>query len=217
MKLTASQEQFFVKQARTNPEYFGKLFEAYYDQIFNYSLKRLMDSQAAADIASVVFFKAYKKLWQYKYRGLPFVAWLYTIAGNEIKNYYRDQKKFQVSTDYLKSEFGYEFQDSTDLEQELVEAQEKIDQKRLLQLVTKSLSTLKPDYQEVLSLRFFQNLKIKDISAITGKKEGTIKSLISRGVANLRTKLTGEDSGQLKGAKLLQQLSLKSVMNIKDK
>ncbi len=52
-------------------------------------------------------------------------------------------------------------------------------QKQLLQLSIK--------YQEVVALRYFEEKSIYEISAILGKKEGTVKSLLSRGLEKLRT------------------------------
>jgi RNA polymerase sigma-70 factor (ECF subfamily) len=41
-------------------------------------------------------------------------------------------------------------------------------------------------YQEVISLRFFEEKSIKEIADILGKNEGTVKSLLSRGLDKLR-------------------------------
>ena len=41
-------------------------------------------------------------------------------------------------------------------------------------------------YQEVLTLRYFENKQIKEISEILGKREGTVKSLLHRGLEKLR-------------------------------
>jgi RNA polymerase sigma-70 factor (ECF subfamily) len=46
---------------------------------------------------------------------------------------------------------------------------------------------LSPDYQAVISLRYFEKKSIKEICEILGKKEGTVKSLISRGIGKLRS------------------------------
>ncbi len=55
--------------------------------------------------------------------------------------------------------------------------------------VQKALKELLLKYQEVISLKYFENLKIKEISIVLNKKEGTIKSLLSRGISQLKEKL----------------------------
>lgn len=213
MKLSLSKEKELIERARHDPNAFGVVFDSYYEQIFNYSLRRLGDSNHAADITSIVFLKAYKNLWQYEFRGLPFLAWLYRIAGNEIKNFYRDQSKTAFSLTKMQQEYGIEWSDDTDYQQELDQAQEQVEASNNFNLVKKYLKELSVDYQEVLSLRYFEGYKIKDIAEITGKKQGTIKSLLSRGVAQLKNKIESNKITQ-SGWNVLQQLRLKSVIEV---
>jgi len=67
-------EKQLVKKAKKDPEAFGELFDEYYKTIFNYVLRRVADVAVAQDIASTVFFKAFSKIWQFEWRGVPFVA-----------------------------------------------------------------------------------------------------------------------------------------------
>ena len=53
-------------------------------------------------------------------------------------------------------------------------------------LIQKKLEKLPVKYQEVIALKYFEEKSIKEISEILGKKEGTVKSLISRGLQKLR-------------------------------
>ena len=52
--------------------------------------------------------------------------------------------------------------------------------------VLKQLKLLLPVYQKVIALKYFEEMNIKEISEILGKKEGTVKSLLSRGTDQLR-------------------------------
>ena len=75
---------------------------------------------------------------------------------------------------------------------------EKVLSKKALQenqeflMIQKQLVRLDTKYQEVIALRFFEEKSMKEISAILGKKEGTIKSLLSRGLKKLRMALERE-------------------------
>ena len=46
---------------------------------------------------------------------------------------------------------------------------------------------MEPKYQEVLALRYFEQKPVTEICEILSKKEGTVKSLISRGLDKIRT------------------------------
>lgn len=99
------EEKELVKKAQKNPEAFAKLYDQYYSKIFSYILKRAADFEIAQDITSETFFKALKKLWQFRWRNIPFSAWLYRIANNEIANYFRKNKHKPVSLDKIPEPF----------------------------------------------------------------------------------------------------------------
>ena len=178
-------EKELVKRAKNNPEIFGELYNQHYSQIFGYILKRTTDLEAAQDITSETFFKALKKLWQFRWRNIPFSAWLYRIANNEIANYFRKNKQKTVSLEKIPEPITVR-----NPEVEILEAEEKLKKHRDFLMVQEKISKLPIKYQEVITLRFFEKKKIKEISKILGKKEGTIKSLLSRGLEKLR-KLMG--------------------------
>ena len=73
-------ERELVDRARKDPAAFGRLFDAHYDAILNYILHRTADVHLAHELASNTFFIALRKLWQFKWRKVPFSAWLYRIA-----------------------------------------------------------------------------------------------------------------------------------------
>ena len=53
-------------------------------------------------------------------------------------------------------------------------------------LLHQAIMRLKPIYQTVITLRFFEEKTIMEISHITGRKAGTVKSQIHRGIEQLR-------------------------------
>lgn len=192
--MKAEEEKELIEQARKDPEKFGELFEAHYQTILSYALRRVGDVVLAQDVTANTFLKAYKKLWQFKWRGIPFVAWLYRIAGNEIKSHYRKANREGVSLETLHEMSGFEPEDLHDVEQELIEAEQKLAEQKQFLKVRRLVSSLDEKYQEVLYLRFFEDLKIREIAQILGKREGTIKSLISRALGRLRILVTSKRS-----------------------
>jgi len=180
------EEKELVRQAQNAPDAFAQLYDHYYPKIFGYILRRTANLEAAQDITSETFFKALRKLWQFQWRSISFSAWLYRIATNEINQYFRQAHyKKSVSLEELQEQ-GFEPVAISDPEGELIEAQEQLRQHQDFLEVQGKIVRLPAKYQEVITLRFFEQKQIKEIAEILGKKEGTIKSLLHRAVEQLR-------------------------------
>jgi len=186
-------EKQAVEEAKKNPAAFGAIFEAYYPAILRYALHRTGNAAVADDVTSEVFFKALNKLSTFKWAGVPFSAWLYRIAGNEIIDYFRKHSRAPYSYDDPGT--GGDLPDKNagnDMENELIKAQDEIDNNTNFLKVKEALKTLPVKYQEVLVLRFLEENKISEIAQVLDKSEGTIKSLISRGIARLKKYFDGK-------------------------
>ncbi|MEM7039231.1 MAG: sigma-70 family RNA polymerase sigma factor, partial [Bacteroidota bacterium] len=86
------QELHQIEAAKKEPARFGVLYERYYKQIYLFVFKRCGDQDAAGDICSQVFMKAMLNIKKYQYKGVPFSAWLYRIASNEVNQHFRNKK-----------------------------------------------------------------------------------------------------------------------------
>lgn len=179
-------EKKLIQRARKDPEAFGAIFDEHYDAIFGYVLRRIGDVHASQDIIGETFFKALNKLRQFHWRGISISNWLYRIATNEINQYSRKKKHAPHSLDALAEEKGFEPQDETDILEEVLEQERELVRANEWREIRKQIGQLPKKYQEVLTLRYFENKKILEIGEILGKKEGTIKSLLSRAIAKLR-------------------------------
>ena len=182
-----NEEKELIKQAQKDPEVFAKLYDEYYPKIFGYILKRVANFEIVQDIASETFFKALKKLWQFRWRNISFSAWLYRIANNEIANYFRKNKYKPVSLDKVPEPIAVH-----NPEAEILEAEQELKKYQDFLKIQEKISKLPIKYQEVITLRFFEKKKIKEICEILGKKEGMVKSLLHRGIEKLRSLLIGE-------------------------
>ena len=90
------QERQFVEKAKGDANAFGSLYDLYYPNIFGYVLRRTANIRVAEDITSEVFFKALRNIAKFNWRGVPFSAWLYRIATNEIASYFKHGSKSQL-------------------------------------------------------------------------------------------------------------------------
>jgi len=181
-----NEERELVRQAQKAPHAFAELYDQYYPKIFGYVLRRTANLEAAQDITSETFLKALGKLWQFRWRNVPFSSWLYRIATNEVNQYFRKAEyKKSISMEELQEQ-GFELISPHDPESALIEAQEKLKQYQDFLEIQEKILRLPAKYQEIIALRFFEQKQIKEISEILGKKEGTVKSLLHRAVEKLR-------------------------------
>jgi RNA polymerase sigma-70 factor, ECF subfamily len=179
-------ETDLLNRIRQDPGNFSLLFNQYYRQIFGYILRRTGDFDDAADIAAETFLKAFRNIGNFRYTGISVKVWLYRIATNEVNLYFRNKKKHNSVFERINLSNNDNFmnlisEDRKEIESELL----KHDQ---FMSVLKELKTLPLKYQEVISLRFFEGKSNKEIVEILKINEGTLKSLLSRGLEKLREK-----------------------------
>lgn len=182
-------EQVLVERAKSDAGALGELYDSQYPKILNYVVRRVGDLAIAEDITAETFIKAFDHLHTFQWRGLPFSAWLYRIASNEIATYFRKKHTKDVSLDELMDGHKFEPPSDTDIEAAYIEAQEAMLRHRQFAAVQKVMQTLPQKYQEALALRYLEKKSIEEIGQIMGKRPGTIKSLLSRGVKKVRSQV----------------------------
>ena len=180
-------EKELVAQAKYDPEAFGRLYDQNYSAILNYCIRRTGNIELAQDITAETFVKALKNITRFEWRDVSFSSWLYRIAGNELISYFRKNSYKSVSLDYLSESHGLEPVSPQELEEEFIAAQEKLERHKEFLAVREQVGKLKQKYQDVIALRYFSNKSIQEIAEILNKPEGTIKSLLHRGLGKLKT------------------------------
>jgi RNA polymerase sigma-70 factor (ECF subfamily) len=158
---------------------FGELYERYAERIFNYIYYRTGNVHDAEDLTARVFQRAMNHIQNYIDRGVPFSAWLYRIAHNLVANWHRDRsRKQEIPIDdvpILPSRGDHP-------EFTLVRTEE---QEALLRLIRR----LPPERQNLLILKFVENLSNAEIGQIMGRSEGAVKSLYHRTLLALRDEI----------------------------
>jgi len=174
------EERALVLAAQSDTASAGQLFDKYYSEIFRYVYHSTLDRSAAEDLTSNVFFSAFRHLGLFRWRRIPFRAWLYRIATNELRMHYRKQKRMSAANaGPIDSESPAPVPSA-----DTVAADS--DDYRLLQ---RALLELGQKYRAVILLRYFEGKSLSEICEITNKREGTIKSLLHRALAQLKDAL----------------------------
>jgi RNA polymerase sigma-70 factor (ECF subfamily) len=173
-------EEALVRQARSDPEAFGVLYERYVDRIYNYIYYRTGNHHDAEDLTAKVFFQALNHIARYVQRGAPFSSWLYRIAHNLVANWHRDHSRRKlVSLDVLPAV-------SNRAEVSPFQQAARSEQRDTL---LAAIRHLPGDRQELLILKFVEHLPNAEIGQVMGRSEGAIKSLYHRTLVSLRQEL----------------------------
>lgn len=181
--LEYNEEQALARASQGDKDAFGILYERYVERIYNYVYYRTGNEHDAEDLTARVFQRAMNHIRNYTDRGVPFSAWLYRIAHNLVANWHRDRSRRQEiplnDAPILQSKGDHP-------ERNLVRSQE---QEALLKLIRR----LPPERQNLLILKFVENMSNAEIGKIMGRSEGAVKSLYHRTLLALRDQIDDQN------------------------
>ena len=169
-----------IQAAQQNPARFRPLYERYYESIFRFIFRRTADGDLAADICSQVFLKALQRVGGYQFRGVPFSAWLFRIASNEVAQHFRQNS--QKRTVSVEENTLSEVAEEMEIEGELWEVEDLV----------QALDTLKPDELTLIELRFFEQRPFKEVAEIMGITESNAKVKTYRILERLKKRMQGQ-------------------------
>ncbi len=141
------------------------------------------DANTAADITQEVFLKLLENIQAVRLLG-KFQNYLLTIAVNTCNNYFKKAKPTYTDLESL------EITDGTDSSfEKMIEDENKLEVRRAIDAL--------PDYQkEVIILRFYHELKIREIAKITQSSVPTVKSRLQQGLKKLQRYLNDFKGGE---------------------
>jgi RNA polymerase sigma-70 factor (ECF subfamily) len=168
-----SSEQALVEAAQKDPSRFAPLYEAHFGRIYAFVVRRVRDRHAAEDVTAEVFRRALASIGSFEWRGVPFMAWLYRIAVNEIADHLKGTARDGGSIDV-------DLPGSDEIE--IVEHRASL---------FRQVDRLPADQRRVIVLRFGEERSIREIAAELGRSEGAIKQLQWRALQTLRTRMGG--------------------------
>jgi len=179
-------EEKLLQEIEADPQKFAEVYEAFYKSIFGYAFRRTANYDAAKDIAAETFLKAYTGIGKFTWRNISILHWLYRIATNETNKYFNSRKYLPESINRIHEEYGVDITDYSNAETERILLEEDLQRHQDFVKINELMKKLDTKYQEALALRFYEQKSIEEIAVILGKKTGTVKSLLSRGVDKLK-------------------------------
>jgi len=168
-------EESLVQRAQArDPEAFNQLYEAHFEKVYRYVAMRLGNGMEAEDVTQEVFLKALGSISSFRWKGVPFLAWLYRIARNQVIDHYRKRPKTPpVSINDLQiPEEGNPV--------------EIAEQKSEFERIMKAARKLTEAQREVIALRFVSDLSIAETAHVMRRSEGAVKALQHSALIALR-------------------------------
>ena len=170
---------------------FAALHQRYYPRVYRLALLRCRSTADAEDVASETFVRAITHLPSYRFQGASLFPWLARIAANLVS----DQGRRRGGVAFVSLDAG----GTDDGVRALLEglAGSAPDPHTLAErgetqaLLRAAVAALPRDQADAITLRFVGDLPLKEIGLALGKTEGAIKSLLHRGLTNLRRSLVG--------------------------
>ncbi|RGX05798.1 RNA polymerase sigma factor [Paraclostridium sordellii] len=182
--MAQSDEKLIKELIKGNESAMEILVKRYYDLVYSFIYRNTSDYNTAYDITQDVFIKMMKNIDKYQIENGKFKSWLLKIAVNTTKDYFRSKIYKQRIQSYDID--SHEIEDKVNVVDILSKKEETIKIKEAI----KNLPKLQ---REAIILKYYNDLKIKEISNITGENENTIKSRLFNGAKNLKKLLGGDN------------------------
>lgn len=161
------------KAKQGNAEAFGLLYDKHLNKIYRFIYLKVSNKQIAEDLTQQVFLSAWQNINSYMQQGFPFTSWLYRIARNAVIDHYRTRRS------HIGLEAISEIADYSDLVGEL-------EAKLELGKIKTALASLPADHQDVIVMRFIEELSHQEIAAALDKSEGAVRVLQHRAINSLK-------------------------------
>lgn len=161
-------EELLLRLAEGDTEALDYLYLRHSGRVLNYCLRRGLPQERSEDVLQIVFLQLHRKKHLYDPRHSA-LAWIYVITRSELKDYRnRELKEFSQLEDSLSQIEG---------EAPKIEAR---DETEVL------LGELKPRDQEVMRLRYLEEMEYDEIANLLKESESNIRQIVSRSLRVLR-------------------------------
>jgi RNA polymerase sigma-70 factor (ECF subfamily) len=166
-----------AEKARSSQQAVNLLFDAIYPIIWHYFRVRLNSEEDAQDLTQNACIKIVQNLERYDSRKAAFTTWMYRIIHNLLVDFF---KKKQLPL----SDMDYNILEGTESPVDSVLLSEERER------IKEAMENIGDRQREILEMRYFFQMKNKEIAAALEIKEKTVSSLINRALQKLQLLLT---------------------------
>jgi len=156
------------------------LLDTYGDRLLRTAFLLCGNETEAEDLVQAALLEAFRSIHRFGGKSTVY-TWLHAILVNLNRHYYRKRKRLVYDDDLARTELAQP-------EPAVVGA----DAKSAASAISAALGRLSPVHREILTLRFYGNMKIGDIARSLGLSAGTVKSRLHYAIAEMQKLLPAE-------------------------
>lgn len=177
-----NQEQRWIRrlQKSAHEDSANQLVKQYYQEVFAFVYKQVMDEQEALDLTQEICIRMLQSIGMYDAKRASFRTWLYRIATNHCIDYFRSKSyKMGTKIDYIENQ---DFESSEDLLQDITKKEQMVELQTLL-------AQWEEETQFIVRYKLFLNQNFREIAAILQVPESTVKTKYYKVIRTLRNEL----------------------------
>ena len=164
-----------LRRARAlDPGALAEIYERYLDGIYRYVYARVGHQADAEDLTEQVFLKMVDAIPGYHPRGIPFASWLYRIAHNLVVDRYRRAGRQAL-----------ELREAVEDRGPYADPHARVEFSEQRRRLIEAIQQLTPDQQQVIRLRFIDNLEVEQVAGLLRRRPGAIHALQHRALNGL--------------------------------
>ena len=164
-----------------------EIVQRYHRRIYNICYRFAGSAEDAQDLTQDVFIKMYRTLKTYDLERGAFMTWVTTLTRNLLVDHFRKTKQERLtdSLDTAPSEHEDAMPLSEQIADKALPPDAHVHSRETGETVHRALQKLSPDLREAVILRDLQDMDYREIATVLKVPEGTVKSRINRGRAEL--------------------------------
>jgi len=170
-------EYELIKRAQRDKNAFAPLYEKYFVFVFRFVYKRVGDKDLTNDLTSQTFVNAMMHIQKFEFRGVSLSPWLIRIAINEVNKHFRTaRKQHHVSID----------------ENQMAQLSDDVDlahHHASMEQLVEALNELDDNDQQLIELRYFEQLSFKEMSVMYNASEAALKMKVYRLLDRMKKRL----------------------------
>ena len=164
---------------------YNLLFDGYWNSLYSFLYKRTSNPNLAEELAIESFAKAFDQLERFDEK-LSFNSWLITIAKNHHTDSYRKSKKYKENSQDVEEDKTIEFSRTAPSPEELMIANQNLEK------ILDHIKLMKKEYRNLLRMRYFEDLSLKEIEEKLDEPPTTIRVKLFRAKKMLANMLESE-------------------------
>ncbi len=155
---------------------FAELYDMYFKQIYRYIYFKVPTKEKAEDLSSEAFLKCWEYINKHNNIVKSFQAFIYQVSKNLIADFYKKNKELPL-----------EYAESTAIEDHSLEKKiENISDWQVLESSLRKLGQINQKWQEVLVLRYVEDLSTKEIAKVMNESGANVRVLLHRALEKLK-------------------------------